>query len=323
MAHRLDKNELRGALEAWAYVSGFGGALEDAVGRGLGWLRQLWAQGLDHLPLDLVMDLGHLLIEGRAFAFASDVRLAAWPSDEVGWRLAYEDKTLGRWAIDPSVVEAQQILARRPAAQMEPAVVHALGLAFGSALPSADAFQGNPAFIKTLSGESPLFVASVAAVVSDEAPSVDAGWVAWARRQREAVCAALRPHLLTPQDLWELTHIDHLPSASTRLALRQLREIADNITPLAPGWGAELLRRSREIATEETTDDDFPAGGFEALSRRGRFENLVRSEMGYIGEASGGGPDLFDVRYAQGELMYYTRDDSPLYNTRVAWSAVF
>jgi hypothetical protein len=63
----------------------------------------------------------------------------------------------------------------------------------------------------------------------------------------------------------------------------------------------------------------FPAGGFDAMSTRGTLENLVRSEVAYVGvgaEDDPRRPDLFDVRYVEGELLYYTRDESPLLERR-------
>ncbi len=335
MAIRLERDETRLALEAWADVSGFGGSPVQALQRGIGWLRLLWERGLDDLPLDLVMDLGHLLIEGRAFRFASDERMNRWPPEQLSWRLEYEDRVLGRWAIDPTVNEAQQIVARRPEGARDIAVVHALSLALGrptagrEATDDIEAFAGNSAVLKSIGANAPTFVEQLAAVIDGSDPVVDETWTDWARRQRQRVVSGLQGHLLDRQALWELYHIDRLPSASTRMALRLLRATTDAIPALTPGWGAELRRRARQVATDEVTDDDFPAGGFEGLSRRGRFENLVRSEMAYIGETPAGdrpdprAPDLFDVRFAQGELTFYTRDESPLYNLRVIWTAVF
>ena len=105
MARRLGKDDLMPALRAWVYVTGYGGPLSESLPHALTWLRGLWEQGQDALPLDLVHDLGMLLADGRAFPFASSRDLAAWPDDERGARLDYEDRALGRWILDPSVGE--------------------------------------------------------------------------------------------------------------------------------------------------------------------------------------------------------------------------
>src|SRR5688572_21449896 len=97
----------------------------------LEWLRKLWELGNDHLQLDLVHDLGHLLLAGRDFRFASDTKLAGWTDEERRWRLEYEDQVLGRWALDPTLVDAHVAIAgMSPELQLN-AVPHAIGLALG------------------------------------------------------------------------------------------------------------------------------------------------------------------------------------------------
>jgi hypothetical protein len=55
----------------------------------------------------------------------------------------------------------------------------------------------------------------------------------------------------------------------------------------------------------------YPAGGFTAITPGGsnaNVENLVTSELVYMED--GPEPDVFTLRYVEGELLYYTRDDS-------------
>src|SRR5690606_34302438 len=118
--------------------------------------------------------------------------------------------------------------------------------------------------------------------------------------------------------LWELRHLAALPSASTRLALRELHAASAAIGPVSASLALLVRRRAQEVAVDDEQASHYPAGGFDALSTRGRFENLVRSEVAYVGEGRDqlGSIDLFDVRYAGGELLFYTRDESPLFDQR-------
>ena len=55
----------------------------------------------------------------------------------------------------------------------------------------------------------------------------------------------------------------------------------------------------------------YPAGGFTAITPGGsnaNIENLVTSELVYMED--GPETDVFTLRYVEGELLYYTRDDS-------------
>ena len=66
--------------------------------------------------------------------------------------------------------------------------------------------------------------------------------------------------------------------------------------------------------TSLTDEDHYPTGGFSSIATTGTMENLVISELIYMEDPAdkdaAGGVDLFDLRYAEGELLYYTRDES-------------
>ena len=109
MARRLGKDELLPALRAWAYLSGYGGPLAETLPQALVWLRSLWEEGHDALPLDLVHDLGMMLVDLRAFPFASSRDLAEWPEAERGARLDYEDRVLGRRQLPVDLGEVDEL----------------------------------------------------------------------------------------------------------------------------------------------------------------------------------------------------------------------
>lgn len=320
VGRRLSREELLPALRAWAYVSGHGGPLGESLPVALGWLRALWEEGYDALPLDLVHDLGTLLVEGRAFAFASSRDLADWPEDERAERLAYEDRVLGRWVLDPSVGEAHVAIAALSGEWRPRAVAHAVGLALGTASRRAELDAGNPAILRSSWREA---LAQCEAWPSRHAaweePPVDAGWIAWALAIRAAIVGRLKDgDLFSPEDLWELAHLADLPNESSRLALRELHAATAAIGGVSPAVAMAVRRRAQEVEVDENDANHYPAGGFDALSTRGRFENLVRSEVAYVdaGREELGSIDLFDVRFAQGELVFYTRDESPLFDQR-------
>lgn len=320
MVRRLGKDELLPALRAWAYFSGHGGAPSESLPQALVWLRALWEAGDDALPLDLVHDLGMLLVEGRAFPFASSRDLAEWPEHERGDRLAYEDRVLGRWILDPSLADAHVAIAGASAELRPRAVAHAIGLALGPAARAAGVAAGNPAILRSCWREAQeLASAWPARHGAWEEPPADEAWRTWALEQRAQILAALgERRLFSPEDLWELAHLAALPSESTRLALRELHAAAAAIGGVSPATATQVKRRAQEVAVDDEDASHYPAGGFDALSARGRFENLVRSEVAYVdeGRAELESIDLFDVRFAQGELLFYTRDESPLLDQR-------
>ncbi len=318
MARRLTREELLPALRAWAYLSGHGGELAESMQAALGWLRALWEEGHDALPLDLVHDLGTLLVEGRGFRFASSRDLGDWPEDERSVRLAHEDRVLGRWAQDPSVAEAHLTIAGLAAELRPQAIAHAISLALGTAARRAGLGTGNPALLRSCWREAQALLAAWPANFVAIEP-VDPEWRDWAIEQSAGIVALLAEGpLYAPGDLWELRHLAALPSESTRLALRELHAASAAIGPVGPGIALLVRRRAQEVAVDDEEASHYPAGGFDALSTRGRFENLVRSEVAYVDEAREelGAIDLFDVRYAQGELLFYTRDESPLFDQR-------
>lgn len=326
MARRLSKEELLPALRAWAYLSGHGGALAESLPLALGWLRALWEDGLDALPLDLVHDLGMLLVDGRSFVFASSRDLTEWPDEERGARLGYEDRVLGRWVLDPTVGDAHVAIAGLAGEVRARALAHAVGLALGPASRRADVAAGNPAILRSLWREAAGLLGNWPARFGAwEEPPVDAAWRAWALEQRERILAQLvEGRLFSPEDLWEIAHLAELPSDSARLALRELHAAVAAIGGVGPGAAMLVKRRAQEVPVDDEDSSHYPAGGFDALSTRGRFENLVRSEVAYVDEGREvlQSIDLFDVRFAQGELLFYTRDESPLFDQRRRLSLV-
>jgi hypothetical protein len=96
------------------------------------------------------------------------------------------------------------------------------------------------------------------------------------------------------------------------------RMTADHISAAATAIEATLPRRlpanrqNRGMRDTHLADESlYPAGGFTAITPGGsnaNIENLVSSELVYMED--GPETDIFTLRYVEGELLYYSRDDS-------------
>jgi hypothetical protein len=319
---RIEKPELLSAIAAWSFTSGTAADLRATMPRALGWLRARWEAGEDHLPLDLVHDLGHLLLAGRDFRFSSDTSLDAWSEDERRFRLEYEDGVLGRWALDPTVAQAHVVIAGLGSELADLAVAHALGLALGDRGERVDVVRGNAALLRTEAARIAELCGRLPEEHAEWAEIVDPAWIAWSLEHRRRVLANLsKARLFTDEDLWEVTHLEHLPNESTRIALREIHRSSRSIGPASTATAMRVKRKRQEVPIDRSAADLYPAGGFEAIATKGRFENLVRTEIAYVGEGAAG-VDLFDVRFAQNELLYYTRDESPMLDAKTELSVV-
>jgi hypothetical protein len=130
---------------------------------------------------------------------------------------------------------------------------------------------------------------------------------ALARSARHAVS------LVEDRDVFAVDHLAVLRDFGGRMT-------ADHIARAAEAFTRELPRRlpARRLhrgGSETKLADDvvYPAGGFTAITPGGAnaaIENLVASELVYMED--GPEPDAFTLRFVEGELLFYTRDDSEL-----------
>lgn len=344
----LSRDQLQPALLAQAQLCGADEPPGEAMPRALRWLRAAWEAGEDHLPLLLVHDLGHLLLRGHDFRFVSGRRLDAWSGPRRSLRLRYEDQVLGTWSLDPGVRQLHVAVAGMPTALQDAAIQHALVLALARPLRGLSGLlRGNPAHLRSCwtqlnhalahldvgadpgeprssdPGEPAPDTPDPDGVSGDDA--LPEAWSDWADALLQSLVAHLGPErLFTEEDLWEVEHLEQLPSDSARLALRELHASARRIGHLPTGAVLTVRQAARQIPVDVEEAGSYPTGGFDAISTQGRFENLVRTEISYVGEGSGhGGLDLFDLRYIEGELLYYTRDQSPLLDSVRTLSVVF
>jgi hypothetical protein len=127
--------------------------------------------------------------------------------------------------------------------------------------------------------------------------------------------------LLVESDAFLAEHILALERVSERVAIEQMIEAADHLSAALP---KRMKPRKKEMQGRALTrledQDQYPVGGFSSMSTSGTLENLVTSELIYMedGTDPSDGIDLFDLRYVEGELLYYTRDESQFLRRKLA-----
>lgn len=115
--------------------------------------------------------------------------------------------------------------------------------------------------------------------------------------------------LLTPGDLVTLRFRSLLSTRSQRTAAQQAGAVLETIFSTLPKKIRSSGKLKGRVATNLKEEDTYPMGGFSSMSTQGSLENLVSTELIYTKKAEKG-PNLFLVRWAEGELLYFTRDDS-------------
>jgi hypothetical protein len=244
-------------------------------------------------------------------------------------RLRFEEQVLGWLLRDESLRTATVIIGGVPQPTQDMLVVHVLQtvlprLLTGVSLPRHQPGPlrglleraGSLARLRLGTGGTGRFVRPLVDLMHVQGAAVELVRLADAR-----LADSNQPGraLLQPEEVWELSRLQALPSEALRLALRTVHRTMAGIGPLSPAMVRQLKDRRAQVITDDTQADTFPAGGFDAMSTHGILENMVRSEVAYVGvgaEDDPRRPDLFDVRFVEGELLYYTRDESPLLERR-------
>lgn len=118
--------------------------------------------------------------------------------------------------------------------------------------------------------------------------------------------------LVDEGDVFAIDHLAVLGDLGSRMTAAHLGAAAAAIAKQLPRRlpARRQLRGARD--TRLADDTLYPAGGFAAITpggaTTGNIENLVTSELVYMDDDSP--VDLFSLRYVEGELLHYTRDDS-------------
>jgi hypothetical protein len=119
--------------------------------------------------------------------------------------------------------------------------------------------------------------------------------------------------LIGDVELYTLENHEALRSPSLRLAMAQIAEAAQAIERSLPVRVRRSDASRGRTPTKIEDESAYPIGGYASISTIGGIESLVSSELIYMNlpeERAAGHVDLFDVRWAAGELLKYTRDES-------------
>lgn len=114
---------------------------------------------------------------------------------------------------------------------------------------------------------------------------------------------------LGQEDLFIARHYEIFGGRAQRLIARQVSEF-EGLLGAAPSPPSDWVPETPEVKVELEDAGFFPQGGLDEMANRGSFENLVQSQLAMMENTEG--PDLFSLRYVEGELLFYTRDEGQL-----------
>ncbi len=221
-------------------------------------------------------------------------------------RRQYEDHVLARLVADRRWPRLEEALSALEPARRAQAVGLAAALILGRLAPG----QGvglSPAVLRRVAQKSPTeFVerGRLACGLDAVAEPLTRGFVALARAARGST------ELLSDAEVFVVENVRALQSLAARVALAQLAEVSQALGERIPQRlkGQLFEEGSAPTAIEEASA--YPVGGFSSLTTRGSLENLVSSELVYLDGKGAPRPDLFDVRFVEGELLYFDRDEA-------------
>ncbi len=284
----------------------------DAAARMGPWILATMGERLDVPPVGVIGDLGALL-------FGASLRTGtAVPGEDPALAAAirrYEDAVLGRLAVDGRLASAGFAVARLPRDKHAQAV----GLLVAGVLSRIEFDAGvevQPGVVRQLTDRKPEEALQRGyGVLRDDAGVRRRLTEAYAALAR---CAQKARDLIGDADLFALENLVVLGSLTQRLAIADVVRAQEAISETIPRRLPRRRRKEGDVASKLEDESVYPVGGFSSVSTSGSLENLVTSELIYMDPtgseraASAGLPDvdLFDMRYVEGELLYYTRDEA-------------
>lgn len=317
----------------------------DAFEMGQACYRSAVGLGFAHLPFFLVFDLRMIAEHGVSFSFAHQHVEGV----DAMLRSRYENQILNRLLREHCVQQALEILAfhkvhikdKHRDAESTSGFAHraerlTLLLLERLAPYWPDTYQINAAHLRDLSLELP--TDATVHEASSELPEGGPNWpeliehfVHNATGAQAGMRSVVWSSIIRAEDLFELEHLDVLDRAYLRKQVRNLIDVRESL-PLASPHDLPIREETSEVESRFLDQSQYPTGGFAELTNRGSFENLVLSELIYMGEGIDlpGAPaarpgnadlraigiDLFDVRFVEGELLFYSRDSGQLLRKR-------
>lgn len=219
---------------------------------------------------------------------------------------AYDDDVLGRLVQTPRFDDVLAAYAHLPSTQRPQAIALVVG-----ALCERAGFAGlsvNPATLRRalarpreerdVTGRAELRSAATSNRLAD-------AYLRLARGARQSRA------LVDDREVFAIDHLAVLGSFARRLAADHIAAAAEALTVTLPRRLPANRQQRGARDTQLADEDTYPAGGFTAITPGGssaNIENLVSSELVYMEDHQV--VDLFTLRYVEGELLFYTRDDS-------------
>ena len=283
----------------------------DSATRAGPWILATMAERMDLPPVGVVTDLGALLFGGSLEALRSRAPIATDDAALASAVRRYEDAVLGRLAVDGRLASAGFAVARLPK-EMHP---QAVGILVAGVLARIDYRQGievQPGVVRHLTERKPEEALQRGyAVLRDDADvrsRLTEGYAALAR------CAQKARDLIGDADLFALENLTVLGSLTQRLAIADVLRAQESIGSAIPRRVPRRRRKEGDVASKLEDESVYPVGGFASVTTSGSLENLVTSELIYMDPPPPKGAvadvDLFDMRYVEGELLYYARDEA-------------
>ncbi|MDG2221137.1 MAG: hypothetical protein P8L85_07150 [Rubripirellula sp.] len=289
----------------------------------LQWAKEVASQGEAVPPLGFIADVGGMMTSHRGGAFAAGLPVVAGLEHTLTRR--YEDYVLGKFAADQSCQRAADSLLRYRGRQRDRAVAYFIGRLL-ERIQSAETQSAETQFVGTQL--SPAVIDGLL-----KTPTVEVLRDAWDSVEQTGISSLVVGQLdqlvnaiqrvgdaVGPEDLFELESGTAIMPLGQRIALRQILQAADLLRSEIPPQRPRVSGRQYSVATQLQQEDQYPIGGFNSITNHGTFESLVRSELAYMDDSER--PDLFDIKYARHELLYYSRDESLLLRRRMAFAFV-
>lgn len=281
---------------------------EAAIEPALGWVHAAVEILPVGVPLGVIVDVGRMLIPTTIDGARLD-QVGDWaPAGLTGHtRLdaalaRYDEHVIGRLGGDRLLEPASDAMARLPAADQGDAIAIVLDELLRRLGARASTVPAGAVRRLLRAPVADVCAQGFAALAAPDGPAD-----ALADAYLSLVEGARRlGTLLTPTEIYTLQNLDALRGAADRLALRQITEAASRFK--LPKRARRTRSKAGNVAAMPDDDSTYPMGGYAALATTGGLSNLVSSELIYMDEDAD--IDAFAVRWAGGELLRYTRDES-------------
>ncbi len=272
----------------------------------LEWAMEIASSGQPLPPIGFVADVGHIALGADVeHRLKESLHIPGWPA---ALARSYEDHVLGRLYADWMFERAGDALRRYQGKDRIKGIAYIVGQIRERAQIGGVLLP--PAVIRGL-----------LSATTDE--TLAAGWDGLMRDgplpeqimlYEELVGAGRRlSDVLVKEDVDALEDRSALGDMGQYVALRQIRQTTSRIESRLPLRPVKPLVGRKEVPTRVLDEDQYPVGGYTAISTRGSIESLLHSQLAYMEDET---PDLFDMKFVRDELFYYSRDENQFLRRR-------